>query len=208
MTTPGLASARDNRRMMGKLALFATLMFGFGWAMVPLYNAICEVTGLRILTKRDEGAGVVARNGQVDVSRTITVEFDSNIHGPWAFSAKSRSILVHPGELVSVEYELRNLADRRMAGQAIPSYAPSQAARHFRKVECFCFEQQTLEAHEVRQFPVVFVIDHELPKNVDRITLSYTYFDVGLRGAPPQAPGKIGQGGPPLQPGEPARSGS
>jgi cytochrome c oxidase assembly protein subunit 11 len=151
MSTSPASPASSNRRMMGKLALFALLMFGFGWAMVPLYNAICEVTGLRVLTKRDDGAERVARNTQVDTTRTIVVEFDSNIHGPWEFRAKARSVRVHPGELATVEYELRNLSDRRMSGQAIPSYAPSQSARHFRKVQCFCFEQQTLEGREERR---------------------------------------------------------
>ncbi len=202
-------SARSNGRMLGKLALFATLMFGFGWAMVPLYNAICEATGLRILTKRDEGAEQVVRNTQVDTSRVVTVEFDSNIHGPWEFRAQTRSIQVHPGELATVQYELRNLSDRRMSGQAIPSYAPTQSARHFRKVQCFCFEQQSLEGNERREFPVVFVIDPELPKNVDRITLSYTYFDVGLQGVPAAGAGKLGAVDPKTQRPEPAaRAGS
>lgn len=177
------ARAGSNRRMMGKLALLATLMFGFGWAMIPLYNAICEATGLRNLTKRDAGAEAVARNSQVDPSRTITVEFDTNFHGAFQFKPEVRSIQVHPGELATVEYELINLSGGRTAGQAIPSYAPSNSARHFRKVQCFCFEQQTMEANEVRRFPVVFVIDTDLPANIDRITLSYTYYDVGgLRG--------------------------
>ena len=185
----GAAPAADrdgsNLRMLGKLALLATLMFGFGWAMIPLYNAICEATRVRIITKRDDGAAALARNGQIDTSRTITVEFDTNFHGAWRFTPEVRAIRVHPGELATVEYELSNTSGQRMAGQAIPSYAPSQSARHFRKVQCFCFEQQTMEGHEVRRFPVVFVIDPELPKNIDRITLSYTYFDVGgLRGAP------------------------
>lgn len=186
-----------NLQMLGKLALLATLMFGFGWAMIPLYDAICEATGLRILTKRDEGAAAVARSTQVDTSRTITIEFDTNIHGAWRFTPEVRSLQVHPGELATVEYELNNLTGQRMAGQAIPSYAPSNSARHFHKVQCFCFEQQTLEGHEARRFPVVFVIDPELPKNIDRITLSYTYFDVGgMRGAPQAGlgPGNAGTG--------------
>lgn len=175
----------SNLRMLGKLALLATLMFGFGWAMIPLYSAICEATGIRVLTKRDEGAAAVARNTQVDTSRTITIEFDTNIHGTWKFVPEVRSIRVHPGELATVEYELSNTSGQRMAGQAIPSYAPTNSARHFHKVQCFCFEQQTMEGHEVRRFPVVFLIDPALPQNIDRITLSYTYFDVGgMRGAP------------------------
>ena len=174
-----------NVRMFGKLALFAALMFGFGWAMIPLYEAICDATGLRILTKRDEAAAFVANNTQVDTSRTITVEFDVNMHGAFRFTPEVRALKVHPGELATVEYELNNTSGERTSGQAIPSYAPSNSARHFRKIQCFCFEQQTMEAHEVRRFPVVFVIDPDLPANIDRITLSYTYYDVGgMRGAP------------------------
>lgn len=192
----------SNLRMLGKLALLATLMFGFGWAMIPLYNAICEATGIRVLTKRDEGAAAVARNTQVDTSRTITIEFDTNIHGTWKFIPEVRSMRVHPGELMTVEYELSNTSSQRMAGQAIPSYAPTQSARHFHKVQCFCFEQQTMEGHEVRRFPVVFLIDPELPKNIDRITLSYTYFDVGgMRGAP-----QVQRDDGALPPGRPAAS--
>ncbi|MGE0315454.1 MAG: cytochrome c oxidase assembly protein [Lautropia sp.] len=168
-----------NRSMLGKLALFAAMMFGFGWAMIPLYNAICEATGLRVLTQSDDKAREVVRNTQVDPSRTITVEFDANSHGPWRFKPEQRSIQAHPGELVTVEYELVNTVDRAVAGQAIPSYAPSISARHFHKVECFCFRQQLLQAGESRRFPVVFMIDHELPAEVTTITLSYTFFDVG-----------------------------
>ena len=175
----GRTRGGGNLQMLGKLALLATLMFGFGWAMIPLYNAICDATGIRILTKRDDGAADVARNTQVDTSRTITIEFDANVHGAWRFTPEVRSIKVHPGELATVEYELNNTSAQRMAGQAIPSYAPSNSARHFHKLQCFCFEQQTMEAHEVRRFPVVFMIDPALPENIDRITLSYTYFDVG-----------------------------
>ena len=124
-----VARRGSNLQMLGKLALLATLMFGFGWAMIPLYNAICEATGVRSLTKRDEGADSVARNSQVDTSRTITVEFDTNMHGAWRFLPEVRSIRVHPGELATVEYELSNTSSQRMAGQAIPSYAPTNSAR-------------------------------------------------------------------------------
>lgn len=174
----------QNWSMFGKLALFATMMFGFGWAMIPLYNAICEATGLRVLTQRDDGAQEIARNSQVDTTRTIIVEFDANSHGPWRFKPQVRSVQAHPGELVTVEYELENLVEHTVAGQAIPSYAPAIASRYFHKVECFCFQQQMLEARETRRFPVVFVIGHEMPAEINQITLSYTFFDVA---------GKVGQ---------------
>ena len=177
---PVVPDAKPSRNlpMLGKLAFFALIMFGFGWAMIPLYNAICEVTGINVLTRRDDSAEAFAKSTQVDTSRRIVVEFDSNSHGPWRFRPALRSIEVHPGELATVEYELVNTVDRPMAGQAIPSYAPEIAGRYFRKLECFCFKQQTLEGSETQRFPVVFVIDPKLPAEVTTITLSYTFFDV------------------------------
>jgi cytochrome c oxidase assembly protein subunit 11 len=183
--TPDPARARFNLQTLGKLAVLAALMFGFGFAMVPLYKKICEVTGINFLTKADREAAEFARNTQVDTSRIVTVEFDSNSHGPWRFRPEKRSVDVHPGELVTVEYELVNTQPRAMAGQAIPSYAPGVSAQHFRKLECFCFKQQGLEANETRRFPVVFVIDPKLPPDVRTITLSYTFFEVGA-GVQPQ----------------------
>ena len=126
------------------------------------------------------------RNSQVDTSRTITVEFDANVRGPWEFKPEKRSMQVHPGELSTVMYEFQNVQNRRMAAQAIPSYAPQQAASHFNKLECFCFNQYTLEPGEKKSWPVAFVIDPKLSKDVTTITLSYTFFEVG--GKTPPAP--------------------
>jgi cytochrome c oxidase assembly protein subunit 11 len=168
-----------NLRMLGKLAVIAAAMFGFGYAMVPIYKAICEVTGVGLLTPRDAQAEEFARNTQVDTSRSVVVEFDANGRGAWLFKPEKRSLTVHPGELVTVNYELVNTQARETVGQAIPSYAPQQSAPYFRKIECFCFKQQTLGANEARRFPVVFVVDPKLPKDVNTITLSYTFFEVG-----------------------------
>jgi cytochrome c oxidase assembly protein subunit 11 len=168
----------DNRTILRKLVVVAALMFGFGWALIPLYRKICEVTGINILTGKDPAAERRARNTQVDTSRTIVVEFDANRQGPWRFRPLVNHITVHPGELVHVDYDLVNLEGRMMAGQAIPSYAPMVSARYFQKLECFCFKQQVLAAGETRRFPVVFFIDPELPKDVNQITLSYTFFEV------------------------------
>lgn len=176
---PQPAQSPYNRRLFRKLLVIAVVMFGFGFAMVPIYRAICEVTGIGLMTPRDKGAQAFARNTQVDTSRTVVVEFDSNSRGQWLFKPEMRSVTVHPGELVKVEYELVNNQDRAMAGQAIPSYAPQQSAAYFRKLECFCFEQQAFGPKETRRFPVVFVVDPELPRNVGTITLSYTFFEVG-----------------------------
>jgi cytochrome c oxidase assembly protein subunit 11 len=189
------AQARFNRATLGKLALLAALMFGFGFAMVPLYKKICEVTGINFLTKEDREAREFAANTQVDTSRRVTVEFDANHHGPWRFRPEVASVQVHPGELVTVEYELVNTQPREMAGQAIPSYAPQVSAQYFRKLECFCFRQQALAAHQVRRFPVVFVVDPKLPADVTTITLSYTFFEVGAGVSPQVGAGRGERGG-------------
>jgi Cytochrome oxidase assembly factor len=164
--------------MVRKLVVVALLMFGFGWALVPIYRKICEVTGINLLTDRDPAAARRANNTQVDTSRRIVVEFDANRQGPWRFRPHINHIEVHPGELVHVDYDLVNLENRAMAGQAIPSHAPMQSARYFHKLECFCFQQQTLAANEQRRFPVVFFIDPDLPRDVTQITLSYTFFEI------------------------------
>lgn len=174
---------RSNLRMMKKLFFITLMMFGFGYALVPIYEKICEVTGVNLLTRKDAEAKEFARNTQVDTSRTITVEFDANSHGPWRFRPVQASMKVHPGELATITYEIANQEKRQMVGQAIPSYAPMKAGAHFKKLECFCFSEQDLRANEVRSFPVVFVIDPDLPKDVHTITLSYTFFEIAGRQA-------------------------
>jgi cytochrome c oxidase assembly protein subunit 11 len=196
-----MAIRAENLKMMGKLAVVAAGMFGFGFALIPIYKHICEVTGINILSLSERqvpGGGTagadVKLNSQVDASRTITVEFDANARGPWEFKPAQRSLQVHPGELATVMYEFQNVQNRRMTAQAIPSYAPHQAASHFNKVECFCFQQYTLEPGEKKQWPVVFVIDPKLSKDVTTITLSYTFFEVGgkVPAAPTASAGAIG----------------
>jgi cytochrome c oxidase assembly protein subunit 11 len=179
-----------NSTMLRKLAVVVLAMFGFGYALVPIYDAICRMTGVNVLALAElvvpgEKAKVPA-NTQVDTSRTITVEFDANSRGPWQFKPAQSSLQVHPGEMMTVMYEFQNTQNRRMAAQAIPSYAPQQAAAHFNKLECFCFNEYTLEAGEKKSWPVVFVIDPRLSKDVRTITLSYTFFEVG--GKIPPAP--------------------
>jgi len=186
-----VALKSENLRMVRKLAVVAAGMFVFGYAMIPIYKHICEVTGINILAlgeQRVPGGSTAAANSQVDRSRTITVEFDANSRGPWQFKPQVASIQVHPGELATVMYEFQNVQDRRMSAQAIPSYAPRNAAAHFNKLECFCFEQYTLAPGEKKQWPVAFVIDPKLSKDVTTITLSYTFFEVGAKVPPaPQA---------------------
>ena len=179
-----------NLNMVGKLTVVTAVMFGFGYAMVPMYKHICEALGINVLSLTEQqvpGAAGRARNTQVDLTRTITVEFDANARGPWDFKPEMRTVRVHPGEVTTVVYEFHNRQSRTMAAQAIPSYAPKQATAHFNKLECFCFTEHTLAPGETKRWPVVFVIDPKLPKDVSTITLSYTFFEVG--GKVPAAPG-------------------
>ena len=185
------ALSGDNRRMVGKLLVVTALMFGFGYALVPIYRAVCTALGINVLSLSERaatgnGAGYDKSNTQVDLTRTITIEFDANARGPWDFKPAQRSVQVHPGELTTVMYEFRNVQNRTMVAQAIPSYAPMQAMPYFNKLECFCFNEYTLEPGEAKQWPVVFVIDPKLSKDVKTITLSYTFFEVG--GKVPAAP--------------------
>lgn len=167
-----------NRQLLLKLAVVALAMFGFGFALVPIYETICKVTGVRNLVTAD----TLPANTQVNTARLVTVELDSNTRGlPWTFKPVQGSVSVHPGALVTIEYEVHNTTDRPITGQAIPSYAPEVAAEYFRKMECFCFQQQTLAAGEVRRMPVVFVIDPALPTSIGTISLSYTFFEVAGR---------------------------
>jgi cytochrome c oxidase assembly protein subunit 11 len=183
-----------NRQMLTKLALVAVLMFGFGYALVPMYRAICDALGINVLSLSEQrvsqgwlgGSKAAGSNTQVDASRTVTVEFDANARGPWDFKPEVTSVQVHPGQLTTVIYEFRNVQDRAMVAQALPSYAPSQAAAHFNKLECFCYSEHTLAPGESKRWPVAFVIDPKLPKDVTTITLSYTFFEVG--GRVPAAP--------------------
>lgn len=174
---------RANRTMVFKLMVVTVVMFGFGYALVPLYRHICEALGINVLSRsevlgRDGGAASTKANSLVDYSRVVTVEFDANARGPWAFQPQVRSLQVHPGEMTTVVYEFSNPQNRVMSAQAIASYAPAQAGSYFNKVECFCFNEYTLKPGESRHWPVVFFLDPKLPKDVTTITLSYTFFEV------------------------------
>ena len=156
-------------------------MFGFGFAMVPFYKTLCEVTGLNNIAKPE---GVT--NTQQDTSRYITVEFDANVRSelPMTFRPIYRSVRFHPGELVHVEFEVHNKSDRVLTAQAVPSWGPQLVGSHVKKLECFCFSQQTFQPGEVRRMPVVFVVESSLPGEVEYATMSYTFFEVeGRAGA-------------------------
>ncbi|MBI2959831.1 MAG: cytochrome c oxidase assembly protein [Betaproteobacteria bacterium] len=170
------AIADANRQTLRRLLAVSALMFGFGFALVPFYDKICEVSGARNVFKPDQAPPA---NTQVDQSRRVTVEFDANTQRlAWSFRPLEAHVAIHPGALTEVVYEIRNTLDRPVTGQAVPSYGPPDALQYFRKLECFCFRQQTLAAGEVRRMPVVFVIDPKLPKEINTITLSYTFFEV------------------------------
>ena len=187
---------RDNLLMVGKLLVVVALMSAFGYALVPIYRTICTALGINVLSKSEQAVpGATSQfkpNTQVDMSRTVTVEFDANARGVWDFKPEKRSIEVHPGEMATVLYEFKNIQPRTMAAQAIASYAPKQAMAHFNKLECFCFNEYTLQPGESKKWPVVFVIDPKLPKDVKTITLSYTFFEVG--GKVPAAPTAAAKG--------------
>ena len=181
-----MRSPADNRRTFTRLALFAAAMFGFGFAIVPMYRTFCELTGIYNIDQADEPA-----NTQVDASRSLTVELDANVRGglPWTFRPLQNTVKVHPGELTQVAYEIRNDSATALTGQAIPSYGPQLAAAYFRKLECFCFSKLELKPGETRRVPVVFVIDPALPAEVNTLTLSYSFFEVeGARRAAAAAP--------------------
>jgi cytochrome c oxidase assembly protein subunit 11 len=177
--------ARANATTLGKLVIVTLGMFGFGFALVPFYYKICEVTGVNAGAEQ-----ALARNTQVDAGRWVTLEFDANTNAalPWRFRPGVRSMKVHPGQLVQVEYEVTNTSERAIVGQAVPSYGPQRAAGFFKKIECFCFTPQTLAAGETRKMPVLFVLDPAMDDDVHTVTLSYTFFDRSRQAgaAPPQ----------------------
>ncbi len=171
----------ENRQLLVKLSIVAVLMFGFGYALVPFYDRICQALGINNLAVAEASAPV---NTQVDRSRSVTIELDGNAHNlPWRFRPLVNHVQAHPGEAMTVEFEIVNVRDAAVTGQAVPSYGPLRAGQHFRKLDCFCFKQQTLAAGETRRMPVVFIIDPALPADLNTITLSYTFFEVpGLKG--------------------------
>ena len=161
-----------------KLSLIPILMFGFGFALVPLYDVFCEITGLNGKTGRVEASTIDVR--KIDTSRMIEVRFLANIGSglPWSFEPLVKKMEVHPGKVYEALYRVRSSTELPTTGQAIPSVSPGLAAEHFNKTECFCFTQQDLAGHETRDMPLRFIIDSEISENIEQITLSYTFFNV------------------------------
>ena len=164
------------RRSVGKMLLVVVAMFGFGFAMVPLYDVICDITGLNGKTSSQAADA----SEKVDASREITVQFFTQTDAamPWEFRPETRSIKVHPGEITLVNFFARNEAGETVVGQAIPSVAPGLAAAHLKKTQCFCFDQQVLAGGKAVDMPVIFYLDPALPKHINEITLSYTLYNV------------------------------
>ena len=181
MTDPEQEPQTQNKvspKQLSRLVMIPVLMFGFGFALVPLYDVFCDVTGLNGKTGRVEAAMVDER--QVDLSRTIRVKFLANTGKglPWQFEPIATEMEVHPGKIYEALYRVSNRADKETVGQAIPSVSPSQASLHFNKTECFCFSNQQLAAMETREMPLRFIIEHEIPEDIVEVTLSYTFFSI------------------------------
>ena len=159
-----------------KLALIPVLMFGFGFAMVPLYDVFCDITGLNGKTGRIEAAEIDA--DRIDRSRTIEVRFLANMGSglPWSFEPLVKKMEVHPGQVYEAMYRVRSTSGDKTLGQAIPSVSPGNAAEHFNKTECFCFTQQALEGYETRDMPLRFIVGSDISDKIEQITLSYTFF--------------------------------
>jgi cytochrome c oxidase assembly protein subunit 11 len=166
-----------NRRTTLILSGVVVGMFAFGFAMVPLYNLFCEVTGTQSLSQRSEIGRVAIETDRIDTSRWVTVKFDTTVHPdlPWAFEAVTHKIRVHPGETYEVNFVARNRSNEAVTGQAIPSVAPWQATPYFSKMDCFCFNKQSLQGTQKADMPLRFQVSTDLPKDIHSLTLSYSF---------------------------------
>ena len=170
---------KSNHRTVGKVVLVVIAMFGFGYLLVPLYNVMCDITGLNGKTGRIDEAAAAARY-MPDQDRTITVQFivNNNEGMPWDVTPNVPEMKVHPGQIYATLFTAHNGAHHDMTGQAVPSIAPNEAAKYFNKTECFCFTKQDMAAGETREMPLRFIVDPALPKHIKTLSLAYTFFDV------------------------------
>lgn len=168
---------KSNKKLLAWLTGFVLFMFAFGFMLVPIYNTLCKQLGINGKAK----LVAAAKSAGVDTSRWVTVEFLTNHSGtlPWDFYSGVTKVKVHPGEMKRVSFYAKNNSDHNMIVQSIPSITPGIAAKHFKKTECFCFTEQTLQGHEKMEMPLLFHLDRDLPKNIKTVTLSYTMYDVG-----------------------------
>jgi len=180
----------SHNRLIGRLLLMVVAAFAFAYALVPLYDVLCQATGFN---GKATGPGAIrdgfgigglkttsAAAGSVDLSRSIRVEFTGTVMPglPWDMRPLTLSLDIHPGELQQVSYLVRNTSNRTITGQAVPSISPGQAAQHFEKIECFCFSQQTLAPGEAMELPLAFIVKSGVDRNISHITLSYAFFGI------------------------------
>lgn len=185
--------ARSNRRLVAKLLVIVAAAFAFGFALVPLYDVLCNVTGFNGKTKQGK-VGVGGLNGaaatagsRIDMSRIVTVEFTGTVMPglPWEMRPLTSTLDLHPGEMHQAKFLVHNRSDKTIVGQAVPSVSPGQAAQHFEKLDCFCFSQQTLAAGETKELPLTFIVKPEIDEQIRTVTLSYAFFNVaGEKSAP------------------------
>lgn len=172
-------NSKANRKTLRNLVVVALLMFGFGYALVPLYDLFCEITGIRPDSESMRTSAKVAETVKVDKSRWVTVEFTGQTMDglPWEFRPVVNKLQVHPGQVTLVNFFVRNTSNEVIVGQARPNIVPPKATRYFKKIECFCFSKQTLRPGETRLMPVQFIVDSKLDKRIDTLTLSYHFFN-------------------------------
>lgn len=170
-------AARANRRLALRLLVVTVAMFGFGYALVPLYDIVCDITGIGGRTGVVSEATAAA--GEVDSTRVVKVQFVATVNSAlrWKFDGPGRPLEVHPGKVYEASFSASNLSNRPVVGQAVPSVTPAGAAAHFNKIECFCFTRQRLEPGESRDMPVRFVVNEEIPRRIGTLTLAYTFFE-------------------------------
>lgn len=170
-------SNKESKKLVNKLVFIVIAMFGFGFALVPLYDVFCDITGLNGKTATEAAQ---TNSGGIDTTREISVQFISHASKDmlWQFRPEIAEIKVHPGETKIVNFYAKNETSAKMIGQSVPSVAPGRAASYFKKIECFCFEQQALEGQEEVLMPLQFYIDPDIPSDVTMLTLSYTLYDV------------------------------
>lgn len=178
---------KANLKITKKSLLITLGMFGFGYALIPLYSVICDVFGLNgrfiDLQKTEQAAYVADVERRIDTSRKVRIEFLTTLNRDlnWEFKARQYTVDVHPGKVSEVMFYAKNLTDRKVVAQAVPSVSPGTATKYFSKMECFCFTNQTFEPGEAREMPLRFYVDPSLPKSVKTISLSYTFFDTNRK---------------------------
>ena len=172
---------KKKRRTAFLFGAIVVVMFGFGFAIAPLYSLYCKLTGMQSVSNTAGSAVEAAAKpeGAAAINRLVTVKFDANVTSglPWEFKPLVRKLEVQPGEVVEVKFAAHNLAQEAIVGQAIPNVVPWQATQYFNKIECFCFREQELHAGESREMAVRFSVSPNLPEGINSLTLSYTFMN-------------------------------